>query len=80
MLALDRVHGDLSPYNLLWHDGLAWIIDVPQMVDPRENANARTLLERDLENVWRHCSKFADLPEPWRQAEQLWTRWRTGRA
>jgi RIO kinase 1 len=80
MLAINRVHGDLSPYNLLWHDGLAWIIDVPQMVDPRENTNARTLLDRDLENVWRHCSKFAPLPDPWRLADHLWTRWRTGRA
>ena len=80
MLRLNRVHGDLSPYNLLWHDGLAWVIDVPQMVDPRENANARTLLERDLETVWRYCSKFAPLPDPWKLAGHLWSRWREGRA
>ena len=79
MLALDRVHGDLSPYNLLWHDGLAWIIDVPQMVDPRENPNARSMLDRDLENVWRYCSKFAPLPDPWRVANHLWDQWRLGR-
>jgi len=36
MLQLNRVHGDLSPYNMLWHGGRAWIIDVPQMSDPRE--------------------------------------------
>ena len=80
MLALDRVHGDLSPYNLLWHADQAWIIDVPQMVDPRENANARTLLERDLENVWRYCSRFAELSFPSRLADQMWSRWRLGRA
>ena len=80
MLALDRVHGDLSPYNLLWHQERAWIIDVPQMVDPRENSNARSLLDPDLENVWRHCSKFAPLPNPWKVAEQLWSRWRLGRS
>ena len=78
MLSLNRVHGDLSPYNLLWHDEIAWIIDVPQMVDPRENSNARMLLQRDLENVWRHCSKFASIPDPCKAADRLWAEWRRG--
>jgi RIO kinase 1 len=78
MLSLNRIHGDLSPYNLLWHDDHAWIIDVPQMVDPRENPNARMLLERDLENVWKFCSKFRTLPSPWKTADALWARWKKG--
>jgi RIO kinase 1 len=76
MLSLNRVHGDLSPYNLLWHDQIAWIIDVPQMIDARENPSARSMLDRDLENVWRYCSKFAQLPDPWKTANQMWERWR----
>jgi RIO kinase 1 len=81
MLSLNRVHGDLSPYNVLWHGGEAWIIDVPQMVDPRENPNARTMLERDLENIWRYCSKFVgaeELGDPWKVAGRMWGRWREG--
>jgi len=78
MLALNRIHGDLSPYNLLWHDNRIWVIDVPQMVDPRENPNARTMLERDLENVQRYLSKFTELPDPWKLAGGLWWRWKEG--
>ena len=79
MLLHNRVHGDLSPYNLLWHQGRAWIIDLPQMCDPRENPNARVLFTRDLENVWRYCSKFTSLPDPWKLADSLWTRFRYAR-
>lgn len=78
LLRLNRVHGDLSPYNLLYHEGRPWVIDLPQMVDPRQNPNARTMLERDLENVWRHLRKSADLPDPWKLATSLWLRWRDG--
>ncbi len=35
--AEDRVHGDLSPYNILYWDEQITIIDLPQMVDPRFN-------------------------------------------
>jgi RIO kinase 1 len=76
LLANNRIHGDLSPYNLLWHEGKAWIIDLPQMVDPRENSNAYAILSRDIENVWRYLSKFAPLPDPWKLAGSLWHRWR----
>ena len=78
MLSFNRIHGDLSPYNLLWYENRAWIIDVPQMIDPRENPNARMLLERDLENVWRYCSKFTTLPSPWKLSDALWSRWKRG--
>ena len=47
MLAHDRVHGDLSAYNVLWHRGRHWLIDVPQMVDATTNGEARELFLRD---------------------------------
>lgn len=28
------VHADLSEYNILWHDGKCWLIDVAQAVEP----------------------------------------------
>ncbi|ROQ37212.1 RIO kinase 1 [Frondihabitans sp. PhB188] len=44
-------HGDLSPYNLLVHDGRVVVIDVPQLVDVVSNPNGVALLERDCRNV-----------------------------
>lgn len=49
-------HGDLSPYNLLLHDGRVFVIDLPQIVDVIGNPNGFDLLERDVRNV---CTWFA---------------------
>lgn len=79
MMSINRVHGDLSPYNLLWFEEKPWIIDVPQMMDPRENPNARTMLERDLENLWKYMGKFTAVPDPWKLADAIWWEWKEGR-
>jgi RIO kinase 1 len=47
------VHGDLSPYNTLYHEGRVVLIDVAQSV-AAEHPEARRLLERDL----THFAKF----------------------
>jgi RIO kinase 1 len=44
-------HGDLSPYNLLVHDGRLVVIDLPQVVDVIANPNGPALLARDVRNV-----------------------------
>lgn len=44
-------HGDLSPYNLLVHEGRVVVIDLPQLVDVIANPNGMALLERDCRNV-----------------------------
>ncbi|HKV90377.1 MAG TPA: RIO1 family regulatory kinase/ATPase, partial [Thermoplasmata archaeon] len=41
------VHGDLSPYNVLLHDGLPVLIDVAQSIEA-DHPQARALLERDV--------------------------------
>jgi RIO kinase 1 len=79
MLRINRVHGDLSPYNLLWHQGRPWIIDVPQMVDSRLNPNAREMLTRDIENVHGYLRRFCTLPDPWKLTDHLWQRYRNAR-
>ncbi|MGO2747888.1 serine protein kinase RIO [Microbacterium sp.] len=49
-------HGDLSPYNLLVHEGRVRVIDLPQIVDIIANPQGLDLLHRDCVNV---CDWFA---------------------
>ena len=44
-------HGDLSPYNLLVHEGRVVVIDLPQIVDTAANPQGLDLLHRDCVNV-----------------------------
>ena len=50
------IHGDLSPYNILYWRGEVVVIDFPQSCDPRFNRNAEEFLRRDVHNV---CERFA---------------------
>ncbi len=71
-LRLDKVHGDLSPYNILYHHGAITIIDFPQTVDARQNQNALMLLERDLDNVCRYWSRYGVKSDAQRMSRFLW--------
>ncbi|WP_214317486.1 serine protein kinase RIO [Nonomuraea sediminis] len=54
MLTLARsglAHGDLSPYNLLVHDGRLVVIDLPQIVDVIAHPAGAGFLDRDARNV-----------------------------
>jgi RIO kinase 1 len=44
-------HGDLSPYNILVHEGRLVLIDLPQIVDVVANPQGRDFLIRDAKNV-----------------------------
>lgn len=44
-------HGDLSPYNLLVHEGRLVAIDLPQVVDVVANPQGPSYLDRDARNV-----------------------------
>lgn len=46
-----RIHADLSPYNILYNEGSATIIDFPQAVDPNQNPSAFGFLVRDVEHI-----------------------------
>ncbi len=74
MLACDRVHGDLSAYNVLYRDGEVRIIDFPQAVDARFNSNALSLLERDIENLCGHFARLGVEADGYRIARGLWAR------
>lgn len=56
-VAADRVHGDLSAYNVLWWRERAVVIDLSQTVDVITHPAARTLLERDLRGLARYFTR-----------------------
>jgi RIO kinase 1 len=55
LLRADIIHGDLSPFNVLYWRGETVIIDMPQAIDARLNRHGRELLARDVANV---CAYF----------------------
>ena len=61
-------HGDLSPYNLLVHDGRLVMIDLPQVVDVVSHPNGRGFLDRDAKNV---ATWFARAGHPDADSEAL---------
>lgn len=74
MLGANVIHGDLSPYNILWWRDRVTIIDLPQAVDPRFNRGARGLLERDVANVCAYFARAGVRCDPQRIVRDLWRR------
>ncbi len=77
-LACERIHGDLSPFNILWWKERAVVIDFPQAVNPYENPDSRFLLERDVRNLVTHFAAYGVAADPARIARDLWNRFQRG--
>lgn len=77
-LACDRIHGDLSAYNMLYYEGAITIIDFAQAVDPRYNADVYPLLARDVERVCRYFARYGVEADAFALADDLWTRYMRG--
>jgi RIO kinase 1 len=74
LLELGWIHGDLSPYNILYYRGAITLIDFPQVVDCRNNPRARALFERDIERVAAYFQRFGEDIDPHRLARELWSK------
>ncbi|MBS97829.1 MAG: serine protein kinase RIO [Oceanospirillaceae bacterium] len=78
MLCAGLVHGDLSEFNVLVDDYGPVIIDLPQAVDAAANNNARTMLERDVNNMTRYYAQFAEELLETRYAAEMWKLFEAG--
>lgn len=54
------VHGDLSEYNLLWHDNQIYVIDVSQSVET-DHPSALDFLRKDASNINDYFQKVGRL-------------------
>jgi RIO kinase 1 len=75
LLFRDVIHGDLSPFNVLVWEGVAWLIDFPQAVDAKKNRHAEALLARDIRRICDHFARLGVERDTERVVADLWTAW-----
>ncbi len=73
MLQLDLVHGDLSAYNILYHEGEIVLIDFPQAVVPEGNRSAFEIFSRDVTRVCEYFRRQGLDSDPAGLARKLWS-------
>jgi RIO kinase 1 len=74
LLSQQRVHGDLSAYNILYWQGDISLIDFPQVVSPQNNRNAYSIFERDVIRTCEYFSKMGLDCQPRKLAASLWVK------
>jgi RIO kinase 1 len=74
MLKNNRVHGDLSAYNVLFWDDRAVVIDFPQAVVALKNPHAPRLLQRDIERLGQYFARYGVDVDSRALAREMWTR------
>ncbi len=74
MLAHDRIHADLSAFNVLYWDEQVKIIDFPQAVDPYVNPKAEMLLARDIQRLCDYFARYGIEANADAIARDLWSR------
>lgn len=72
MLESGWVHGDLSPYNILYWEGQIWLIDFPQMVNVYKNPHAFDILTRDVTRVCEYFGKLGASVDAKATTHHLW--------
>ena len=71
-LTCNRIHGDLSEFNILYWQGRISIIDFAQAVDPRQNAAVFSLLLRDVERVCNYFARYGVAADAHELARDMW--------
>ncbi len=73
LLQHERIHGDLSAYNILYRDGHITLIDFPQVISPYVNKNAYPIFCRDVERVCDYFRHQGVQSSAAKLADDLWT-------
>ena len=73
LLKHERIHGDLSAYNILYWDGDITLIDFPQVISPKVNRHAYTIFERDMKRICDYFAQQGVKTDPKSLALELWT-------
>jgi RIO kinase 1 len=73
ILSCDLIHGDLSPYNVLWAAGGPTIIDFPQIVSASHNSSSEAFFMRDARNILGYFASIdRSLLARSGDAQQIW--------
>jgi len=72
-LSKERIHGDLSAYNILYWDGDITLIDFPQVVHPETNPSAWIIFLRDVTRVCQYFKAQGVKCDAYKLAAELWT-------
>lgn len=72
MLANNRIHADLSAFNILYWEGEIVLIDFPQAIHPDENRSAYRIFERDVFRVCEYFRRQGVQNDPRKLAADLW--------
>src|SRR6266498_3937122 len=73
LLSNQRIHGDLSAYNILYWDGEITLIDFPQVVQPDSNPAAWTIFLRDVTRICQYFASQGLKRDARKLATELWT-------
>lgn len=73
LLTNQRIHGDLSAYNILYWEGDITLIDFPQVVPPESNPAAWTIFLRDVTRVCQYFASQGVRRDARKLATDLWT-------
>jgi len=73
LLKHERIHGDLSAYNILYWGGDITLIDFPQVISPKINRHAFTIFERDVKRICDYFIQQGVKTDPKTLALELWT-------
>ena len=73
LLSHQRIHGDLSAYNVLYWEGDVTLIDFPQVVPPDGNPAAWTIFQRDVTRICQYFAAQGFRRDARRLAAELWT-------
>jgi RIO kinase 1 len=72
LLSNERIHGDLSAYNILYWDGDITLIDFPQVVPPEANPSAWNIFLRDVTRICQYFHSQGVKTNARKLASELW--------